>query len=217
MYHFTRDRWRTWFASAEAHNTVTADGSPTRADGATYLVAERHTSTYDFLVVTHRKIPGVLAIRRVFYDRRLGAIIVEDDLTADAPRTFHQWWHLHPDAYPTIGGRSVFTGRSGSRANAWITQLGEGSSRIVRGSSDPIQGWTSFDYGVLKPAPVVDVSAHGTRVQYVTLIVPSSSHQPTWTVSSFSKHATGFDLTIDVDGRRDRISVRSSTAWEEMG
>ena len=213
MYHFVRDRWRTWFASAEAHNTVTSDGAPTRADGPTTLVAERHESGYDFIALEHRKIPGVVATRRVFYSRRLDVVVVEDDLTSDAPRAFHQWWHLHPQANPQITPAGVFTGREGSRANAWLVQLAGGSERIVKGQSDPIQGWTSFDYGRLLRAPVLDVGASGTHVRFVTLIVPSSSSQQQWRVLDFSQHAVGFDLTLAKAGVIETIGVRGANAW----
>jgi len=213
MYHFTRDRWRTWFASAAAHNTVTADGVDTAPTGATTLIGERHTAAYDFLAVRHRKIPGVVATRRVLYVRALDAVVVEDDLTADAPRTFHQWWHLHPAADPVVDGRAIYTGRQGSRANAWITQLGDGSSSIVTGRTDPIQGWVSFDYGRLLKAPVIDTRANGTHVRFLTLIVPSATANHAPAATGLRWHDSGFDLTIGAGGAAARISVRDVTAW----
>jgi len=213
MYHFVRDRWRAWFVSAAAHNTVTADGIETAAEGATTLIGERHTATYDFLAVRHGKIAGVVATRRVLYVRGLDAIVVEDELTSDAPRTFHQWWHLHPSARPSIHGDAIYTGRPDSRANAWIVQLGDGSSSIVRGRTNPIQGWASFDYGQLLEAPVVDTRASGTHVRFLTLIVPSSSSHRIWSAGSVAWHDSGFDLTVGAREATVRVSVRDETAW----
>src|SRR5439155_8616962 len=104
--------------------------------------------------------------------------------------------------------------RPGSRANAWIVRLADGASSIVRGSTDPMQGWVSFDYGHLLPAPVVDTTASGTHVRFLTLIIPSATSQRSWEVDDLAWHAEGVDLTVTIRGKTRQISVRDGTAWE---
>jgi heparinase II/III-like protein len=212
-FHYARDAWRAWFRSGPAHNTIDVEGSPMTEAGTTDLVAERHAEGFDFLALRDRKIPGVDHRRRVLYSRRLGVLLVEDDITASTPRTVRQWWHLHPEARPAYAADGFFTGRAGSRANAWVVQLdGPAHQRAYRGSTDPIQGWVSFGYGQRQAAPAVAVSKTGTHVRFFTLIVPSAAKERTWTVRSFATRTDGFDLVLDVGGLTEAFTVRGADA-----
>ena len=215
MYHYGADPWRTWFRSGPAHNTIDVAGSPMHAGGETCLLAERHTSDFDFLVLEHHKISGVDHRRRVLYSRRLGVMLVEDDVWASSPRTVRQWWHLHPEARPAFSAGGFFTGRPGSPSNAWVVQLdGGGKQRAVTGALDPIQGWVSFDYGQRVPAPAVSVTKTGTRVRFFTLIVPQPERAPSWTVRAFRPASVGFDLTLQIGAAAERFVVRGESATE---
>ena len=215
MFHYGPDRWRAWFRSGPAHNTIDVVGSPMREAGETRLVAERHTADFDFLALEHHKIAGVDHTRRVLYSRRLGVMLVEDDVRASSPQTVRQWWHLHPNARPTFNAGGFFTGRQGSPANAWVVQLdGGGSQSVVAGATSPIQGWVSFDYGQRVPAPAVSVTKTGTRVRFFTLIVPQAERAPSWSVRAFRAHPEGFDLTLNMGAATERFVVRSESASE---
>jgi hypothetical protein len=213
MYHFARDAWRTWFRSGRAHNTIDVDGDFMRETGATRLVAERHAAGFDFVSVEHQKISGVDHTRRVMYVRPIDALIVEDDVRMETPHTVRQWWHLHPDARPAFASDGFYTGRPGSPANAWVVQLdGDAIQGSYRGSTDPMQGWVSFDYGKLQPATAVNVAKTGTHVRFFTLIVPSPAKARSWTVRSFEPRSEGFDLVLRIGSTTERIFVRGTTA-----
>jgi len=212
-YHYAPDAWREWFRSGPAHNTIEVAGSAMQESGATDLLAQRHAPGFDFLSLRERTIAGVDHRRHVLYSRRLGVLLVEDDVRAASPRTVRQWWHLHPQARPAIVSDGFFTGRAGSRANAWVVQLGgKTGQRVYRGATSPKQGWVSFDYGRREPAAAVAVSKTGTRVRFFTLIVPSSAGTRSWTVRSFTQLADGFDLVLRVGTMTERLTVRGSDA-----
>lgn len=213
MYHYAPGSWREWFRSGPAHNTIEVAGSPMPDAGTTDLVTQLHDPAFDFLSLRERKIPGVDHRRRVLYSRRLGVLLVEDDVRATSPRTVRQWWHLHPQARPSLTSDGFFTGRRGSPANAWVVQLdGGGAQRVVRGGTHPIQGWVSFDYGSRVAAPAVSVSKSGSRVRFFTMIVPSTTNARSWTVRSFAARADGFDLVLRVGTLTDRFVVSGSGA-----
>jgi hypothetical protein len=215
MFHFGTDPWRDWFRSGPAHNTIEVSGSPMRESGETELIAERHEPGFDFLALRHRKIAGVDHLRRILYSRRLGVVLVEDDVRASSPRTVRQWWHLHPEARPAFSTDGFFTGRRGSNANALVVQLdGDASQGVVRGDVNPIQGWVSFDYGQRVPAPAVSVMKTGTRVRFFTLIALSPSGARTFSVRSFTPRPVGFDLVLRLGGMTERFVVRGAEGFE---
>lgn len=218
LYHYKSDGWRDWFHSAAAHNTVSADGVRMTHGGSTRLVAKNHGSTYDFVALEHSKIPGVTHKRRVFYSRALDVLVVDDDLrSSGGRRTFRQWWHLHPGARPHLERDGFFTGRRHSRANAWVIQLaGHRTQTISRGLRNPRQGWVSFAYNRRLSAPVLDARASGTRVRFVTLIVPSPSGVRGWRVHGFRLDASGFRLDIESGGVRAGITVRNDHASQRV-
>jgi hypothetical protein len=213
LFHYAPGVWREWFRSGAAHNTIEVSGAAMQDAGATDLVAQRHEPGFDFLSLRGRKIPGVDHRRRVLYSRRLGVLLVEDDVRASSPRTVRQWWHLHPQARPVLAPDGFFTGRPGSRANAWVVQLGgQAGQSVHRGSTDPIQGWVSFGYGHREPAPAVAVAKTGSHVRFFTMIVPSATRERAWTVRSFTPAAEGFDLVLRVGTVTERFTVRGADA-----
>lgn len=213
LYRYRNDALRLWLKSAAAHNTIAVDGRPMRPEGATRLLAWDDTPTWTYVAVAHEKIPGVSHVRRVFYSRALDVTIVDDRVTAESRSTVRQWWHLHPDARPRLVRDGFFTGRSGSRANAWVVQLADrGTSDVARGGMRPIQGWMSLEYGKVVPASAVSVRTAGSRVRFVTLIVPSRGAARSWTIRFFSERRDGFVLEIERDGTTQRIEVRGDDA-----
>ena len=154
-YNYDASAWRTWFQGRTAHNVVTVDGLAFRKAAATGLVAHRSSSRHTDTTVTHSGYAGVTSQRRVLFSTRLGYLLVEDRLTSTSPQTFRQTWHLDAGSDPVVGTSGILTRRE--RGNVVIRQLvGTPVGRIVTGTTDPIQGWTSSVYGKLVTAPVVE-------------------------------------------------------------
>ena len=84
-----------------------------------------------------------------------------------------------------------------------------GAMRIIRGSTDPIQGWISYQYGVRLKAPVIEAVKTGRTVRYLTLLVPSEG-QAAVSVSELSVTPNGFSLMVTIDGHAEVVSVTPS-------
>ena len=144
------------------------------------------------------------------FSTRLGYLLVEDRLSSTSTRTFRQAWHLDAGTAPAIGTSGILTRRE--RGNVVIRQLiGAPVSRIVTGSTRPIQGWTSSVYGTLVKAPVVEATLRGSTVRYLTLVVPGAA-SPRVRISSLRVTATGYSLVVTVDGRTERVNVTSTSS-----
>ena len=119
---------------------------------------------------------------------------------------FRQLWHLVQGSAPTIDGRTVRTHRD--RGNLVIRQLAAiRSTRIVKGSVSPIQGWISYRYRQKVAAPVVETTVSGSTGQFLTLLVPGAG-TPAARIGSLRLTATGYSVVVTVGGRSERVQVR---------
>lgn len=209
-------RERSWVRSERAHNTVTVKGARMRA-GPTSLIARAHGEGFDFVALRHRNYPGLSHVRRVLYSRELDVVLVDDDLTSRRPRTFQQWWHLHPDAHPQMVASTLRTRRPDG-PNVMVRQLVSGTKdRIHRGDWHPIQGWITPRYGSLVRAPVAEFARRGAGARFVTLIVPAPRGvRPSASVRSFRLLRTGFDLVLRARGKTARIQVTQAGASQSI-
>lgn len=203
-------KWRAFFKGRSAHNVVTADGL-----AWTFLTS---TSVVDQTVddrLVHRRLrsagfPGVVNTRRVSFSRSMGYVVVEDRVTSSSIRTFRQLWHLVEDANPQVTTAGVITRRA--RGNLLIRQLiGRPGVTVVKGRSDPVQGWISYRHGTKVAAPVIEVTQRGTSVRYLTLLVPSEG-VPAATVSGQTVTSDGYSLVVTIGGRSERLVVNGKSA-----
>jgi hypothetical protein len=202
-YTFNRGSWRTWFTGRSAHNVVTVDGAAFSPVGTTLVAYRISPRAIDTTIATDGY-PGVHSQRRIVSSRRLGYVLVEDQLSSVAQHGYQQLWHLPEDADPTVDGATVETARP--HGNLLIQQLNGGSTQIVVGATDPIQGWVSYHYGLKLAAPVAEVSKTGRNVRFLTLIVPGAATASA-SVSALALTPDGFSLTITIDGRSELVSV----------
>jgi hypothetical protein len=94
-----------------------------------------------------------------------------------------------------------------TRGNVLIAQLhGRPATRIVKGSTSPIQGWTSYRFGQLAKTPAVEVIQKGRSVRYITLLVPASGH-PRPKLKSFRAFTGGYQITLTLGGKTETLTV----------
>ncbi|HVM61338.1 MAG TPA: alginate lyase family protein [Verrucomicrobiae bacterium] len=179
--------YRIWFKSTKAHNTIVVDGqdSSELADGWMFKTKANSTlncwaatDQFDYVdgwhdgyqrlkdPVTHRR--RIVFIKPCFW-------LVLDELTAGAPHLYDQYFHFGADAELTQGDNLSFTGRYKNGAGIMISPLISNGLKVetYRGSTDPIQGWVSYDYGVKRPAHALKFSKSDNQTTYfATLLVP---------------------------------------------
>ncbi len=205
---FNASVWRAYFRSRRAHNAVVADGLTSATGRPATLERSALSERAAELRVRIGVYPSVTMRRRIVFSRELGYLIVEDTMHSATARRYRQLWHLLPDAQPTTDGLRTVSHRD--RGNVLIRQLlAGGTTRIVTGSTDPRQGWYSAKYGDHRPTPVVKYRQSGTNVRFITLLVPFASGSPDVTVSGLTVTTSGFSLTVDVRGQRERVLATS--------
>ena len=210
LYTYGKDSpWRKWIAGRRAHDVVAVDGAAWRPS-ATSLLDQATTPTLVFARVRSSASPGVAHVRSVAFSRTLGYVLVDDRLASSSRRVFRQLWHLVQGSAPTIDGRTVRTHRD--RGNLVIRQLAAiRSTRIVKGSVSPIQGWISYRYRQKVAAPVVETTVSGSTGQFLTLLVPGAG-TPAARIGSLRLTATGYSVVVTVGGRSERVQVRGGVA-----
>lgn len=166
-------KWREYFRSTRAHNTVTVDdldqatqedtfqwSEPYRADLLRSEVEPGHSGR---LLATHdgyRSI-GVKHLRAVAWERDRWLLIF-DYLVGTGSHTLDLHWHLSPEIQ--CKGEEVVDLRSGD--DLITMQCIGGDLSIQRGNTSPILGWHSPKYGVLEPTSTIRIH-HDGRLPHV--------------------------------------------------
>lgn len=169
-YTYSADpRWRNWFRSSAAHNTVTVDGEEINVldpealfalgrDADPRALAWEDTEAMSRLDAEHvgyRRLPApVTHRRRLELDKRTGTVSVRDRLTG--PGRHHVAWSFHFDVGLAVRAEADGTVRVAGPEGltAWLVpEPDHGLELEVR------PGWVSPRYGVKEPAPVAIYTA----------------------------------------------------------
>ena len=202
--------WRVWFKSTSAHNTVTVDGHDSseladewmfKTKAESTLHAFSSTERFDYVDGSHdgfERLSDPVTHRRriVFLKSRFWLVV--DELTAEARHQYDQYWHLSPQANVDQDRDLSVTAACDNRAGILIKPiLTDGLSvQQHRGSTDPIQGWVSYDYAVKVAAPTVQYSKTAEQsTTLATLLVPFRGEAPDVTVRTHSE--THYEVTCD--------------------
>lgn len=163
-YH-TQKKWRDYFRSTYAHNTVRIDGLDQSASGGNFLwlrkavarclvvdlygVQQRFSGEHD----GYRRLPDPVAHRRdIRFDATRNEFDVEDTLDCRGAHDAEICWHFSDRCDVEVAGSEV-------RVRAGRVQLTVAAAsdapppRLLQGDSDPPAGWISRRYDVKVPAP----------------------------------------------------------------
>jgi hypothetical protein len=163
---YNSGRWRSYFRSARAHNTIEVDGSselPPQTYGSAIEVAEKFGSVF---AVRGRVIPtiGVRHCRNIIYLPSYWLLIV-DHLRSEDDHVYRQWFHFAPNSKVTkshisIDERILKITHSSTESTKFFTATGTEKPRIV--------GWFSDAYNKKQPSPQACFTAKGRNVVMVT-------------------------------------------------
>lgn len=192
--------YRIWFKQTQAHNTIVVDGKDSSELADEWMFKTRAKSTintwattksFDYVdgkhdgyqrlkdPVTHRR--RILFIKPCFW-------LFVDDLEAKEKHQYDQYFHFASGAELEVSGLQV-TARYGDKAGINLIPVNESSLSLARfkGSTDPIQGWVSYDYGVKEAAEVVKYSTQAKSIQMATLLLPFGTEPEICRVESIEK------------------------------
>lgn len=203
-----RKPWTPYFVGRDAHNVVTVDGLT--YERATYTsVSSARDSRSAFFVLSNGGFTGVANTRSVLYSRRSRYVIVDDRLSSSTIETYRQLWHLSADSAPTAASGHIATSAPvGGKVQ--IVQLLPGTTRIVTGSQEPVQGWLTMKYQKVMAAPTVEEIKTGTRVRYVTILLP---FRDPVSVSGrvLALFSDGYQVDVTINGRTERWTVHGTS------
>ncbi|MFA9446061.1 heparinase II/III family protein [Egicoccus sp. AB-alg6-2] len=206
--------YRQFLRSPQGHNVLTVSGETWRS-APTRLTRSELRAGADFVEFDDRSYPNAPRQRSVLVASDPEVVVVFDRASAPASRVFTQHWHLPPDMAATPVGRSYVDARTTDGTTKLILQqvalpgqeVPAGSTRVVRGSTDPLQGWRSFQVRERTPAPTVEMRRTGTSTAHLTVLAAT---EPAANVSSeIARTADGW-LLLQVRVGGETLHVRIS-------
>jgi len=175
---YEQDGYRAYLLSPEAASTLVMPDVPFDPSAATTLVRARVRATAQFYEFTDSAFGGDVRDRSVYVSQAPDFVVVFD--RAFGGGVYQQLWHLDPALTARTSGRSqaVATASGTELVIAQVALPGQvipaGSTRVVRGQTDPYQGWVSRDQNQRTPAPVVTMTRYGASAAILTVIVPAA-------------------------------------------
>lgn len=179
-------RWRTYFRSTRAHNTVEVDGASQSVEGGPFLWSSQAATAVDTadlgpevqLWSAHhlgyaRLDPRLRHDRTVRLDSAARTLTVEDTLTGSSRHTLRLAWHCGPDVTVELAEDAAKL--------SWTDAAGRRSARLSlppdlcwtahRGETSPILGWYSPRFGERVPSTtLVGGRAWTGRVRLTTVL-----------------------------------------------
>jgi hypothetical protein len=203
-------RWRDFFRSTRAHNTLAVDGLDQAVPAGVFKWREIPAVRLEFsattpgldvaiaahsgyerrpLPVTHRRL---VALVKPYY------WIVSDEVAGSGEHDLEFNFHFAPGVKLEASHGAWLASRDGSRF--LLLTPAETEARVVEASENPIQGWHSRDYGHREPAPVLQCR--------VRAALPRRFHWLLWPVPA------GWPALRELPGRGTRVQVETD-AWTD--
>jgi hypothetical protein len=174
-FSYTVDKWREYFLSTRAHNTVEIDGknfSRLAADayGSALQVLESKPFGFVSQGQVFHKAQATEHCRQLVYAPQKFLVVI-DRMKSLKRHNYTQWFHFAPH-FELTGEGSRYTAKSGSStvtiASAATRPL---VSNVVTGATEPrIQGWCSENYNHRVPCPTIGLTARGENVTFATVM-----------------------------------------------
>lgn len=224
-------KWRNFFRSTRAHNTVSIDGlsqsDPYRSfrwlSEAKPLGLEAFEGNrVQWITGGHmgyRRLKDPVTHRRGVLFAKGEYAIVFDEFAAKEKHNYQFCFHFPPGHAESQGSHGKYARADGTAGLIVYGVKGQGSrvqGEIVEGEggSQP-QGWVSYRYGVREPAPVLVYEAEvdgAWRTGFVLWPLSPTTSQPDF-IKSGSPNQTGPTVfTIGFNGIVDTIYYSGSTA-----
>lgn len=222
LYHKDPGEERDFILSASAHSVLAVDGqtfpigAPANAYGSG-LVASGEGDGW-WAIVGRNPLVAAQDVnhRRLFLYRPGTALVVVDRIRAPEAHTYSRFFQLGPDLELASdrGPRAVALradGFSGELYDAPATAPTQRSE--VRGSEDPLQGWTSPDFREFLPRWTVQLDSQGSDVTHVATLGLEDSAPRAIEASWNGRRAQvrlSDGVTLELRFEGDRVAVSES-------
>jgi hypothetical protein len=200
-YGYQNTAYRTWLRSPEAASILVMPGVRFAGAAPTSLVADQIGRYGQFYELYDTAFGGDPRYRSVYVDQRPDIMVVFD--RASGAPSYQQLWHLDPAlAVTSVGPSSAIASAPGTElALLRVALPGQvipsGSVTVVRGQTDPYQGWVSHQMLQRIPADVVEMNQQGPTAAMLTVLVPTAPGTPV-TASATGPPSGPFRLQVRV-------------------
>ncbi len=207
--------WRNYFRGTPAHSTIAIDGrsqaeptGPFRWSGrpAATLLDWQSNPQFDLVDASHDAYGPVSHRRRVLFVKPEFWIVL-DDLSGDGEHAVDLTFQFAP-LRVDLTGLWARAETPGGRA-LWVVPMSTTPlhANLTSGSTDPIRGWVSADYGVRMPAPCLSYTAIATLpMRVLTLLYPH--RDPGWRPDVEPVvNAAGNPIGVQVRSRRTSVRL----------
>jgi hypothetical protein len=170
--------YRAYLQSPEASNVLVMPGVPFSGAARTDLIRQAIGPDGQFFEFADTAFSGNPRERSVYVSQDPDLVLVFD--RASGAASYQQLWHLDPALTVTRVSRSyaIATAPGTQLEICQIPLPGQliprGSTRVIRGQTDPYQGWVSQQMLQHTPAPVITMTRTGSSTAMLTLIAPSA-------------------------------------------
>ena len=166
-YGYKKDEMRSYVLSARAHNIPSLIGrpiDPRLLDPAQTQLQPIEANESGFVVEGFVDRPGLLRHHRTFTYAPGSSLTIDDRLYNRTNNGWRSNLHLAPDLDPVLTDSGFLVRAEGLLVQA--TFEGEDCEmEVVRGATDPYQGWVSVGYLQMTPATVVSASCPASLVE----------------------------------------------------
>jgi hypothetical protein len=204
------DAYRDYIRSPQASSTLILPGVPFYPSASTQLISQDIQPEDQFFEFYDTAFGGDPRYRSVYVSDQPGFVLVFD--RASGAPEYQQLWHLDPSLTVTS------LTRDGAIATTPGTELvirqvplpGQvipaGSTQVVKGQTNPYQGWVSHQMLQRTPAPVVEMTRTGSSAAILTLIAAAAPGTPVSTAIRPSPDGS-YQLTVSIGGTRGTVTV----------
>lgn len=171
LYTYDEGPYQDYFKGTSSHNTIIVDGldqiseSPNigyflEGDNFVYQSAQHEL----YQGVSHKR-----AILLIGHD----LVVIIDELNSEENHEYKQMFHLSPELnLRTNADGSITAFGNSTKHSLTIHQLLNENLSVssIIGSEDPIEGWCSYEYGVLVPCYSLSYKKHGINETFITIL-----------------------------------------------
>ena len=186
VYEYQAGRWRDYFRSTRAHNTVEVNGLNQSEVWGSFRVGRRgrvkrrywkHWDGHALIQAEHdgyRQIGVPVDHRRtaVWHEDRF--LLIIDELFGQGTFAAASYLHFHPDSRLQRCDDSRCTIGTAPADQVHVAAFGHDSIDVIRGQQKPeLQGWYSERFGELQPNPVLALRLRGPGTQRMGYVISS--------------------------------------------
>lgn len=188
--------WRNFFRTSQAHNTVVVDGQEQADPAGTFSwknkLSPRLTQRLALpeLELLEAECAGNIVHRRRLLQVGSGYWVVADDFQGSGEHAFDFYYHFAPQVRLSYHHRrnpaELDVSADGRQAGLRMRFLSSKSfeAHVLRGKTDPIQGWASRRYGHREPAPVLQARLQSaTPAGALSILLPTTGTFRGWSTS----------------------------------